>query len=138
MDVFSALTTELLAGGHDVRFSVHGPSMHPTIQEGDRVRLSRLGRIKRGDIVLCRLQRGLILHRLVGVVPGSSTCYRLRADGVGSEEETVAIDQIIGRAVSVERGDQEIHLSGNWAAVLLRLRQRLSRWVTSKRRPTGD
>ena len=66
---FGDLSGELLSLGFGVRFRAPGTSMHPTIRHGDLITVEPFApaNLKRGDIILYRLQNGFIAHRLVNI-----------------------------------------------------------------------
>jgi len=67
--LFIDMSTELLRQGKSVRFQAPGRSMHPTIKEGETIRVEPLAPfdIKRGDILLYLVGRKVIAHRVVSI-----------------------------------------------------------------------
>jgi hypothetical protein len=83
--------------------TVHGASMHPTIGDGDRVRLvpAQPADVGVGDIVLRRVGPRLILHRVVGWWPDRRGWRLLtKGDGARRLDPPCAPDAVIGRAVA--------------------------------------
>ena len=111
--VSQRLIADVLERGHTSAFTVRGNSMMPTLRDGERVILAKLGErgARRGDIIAFRQGEHLCLHRVLTVVDGESAPGdrgyltagdgNLRADGVQRGRD------VIGRVVRVsgERGD---------------------------------
>ena len=119
MSTFLDLSTELLAEGYGVRFRPSGNSMHPTIRDGEAVRVEPVSihEIKRGDIILCRAARGLTAHRVVRVDENGDgpRIFHLRGDACASLDEPVTAAQVMGRVTEVERDGHKLSLSGRAA-----------------------
>jgi hypothetical protein len=123
---FEQVACDLLSRGCGIRFRAPGQSMHPTIRDGEAIRVEPVLplRIRRGDIVLYRWERGIRAHRVVQIVAQASACeapvFLLRGDG-GSSDEVVQASQVLGKVVSLERNGRSIPLSGArpkvWRAV---------------------
>jgi signal peptidase len=58
---------------------VSGPSMEPTFRTGDLIVTQRADAYSVGDVVLFRVKRALVIHRIVGGDPVSG--YETRGDG---------------------------------------------------------
>jgi hypothetical protein len=67
--LFIDVSTELLRQGQSVRFRAPGQSMHPTIKEGENIRVEPIAPfdIKRGDILLYIVGRKVVAHRVVSI-----------------------------------------------------------------------
>lgn len=120
--MFSDLSTELLQSGYSVRFRPPGHSMHPTIRDGETVVVEPVSAlsVRRGDILLCRTQRGLTAHRVVAVRKNEQArVFILRGDASVSCDEPVEAEQVLGRVIQVERDERVIDL----ASMRARLRQ---------------
>ena len=107
-DRLAELSARLLGGGHRVRFRAPGRSMHPTIRDGEAITVApaAAGSVRRGDIVLYRLDRSVIAHRVAGIERDAAKGLRfmLRGDACGGRDAPVAAGQVLGRVVAVERG----------------------------------
>jgi hypothetical protein len=103
--VFLETCTELLRQGHRVRFRAGGPSMEPTIHNGEAILVEPVpaSGLRRGDIALYRTARGAIAHRVVGFPAADRESVCMRGDAPGASGEIVARQQILGRVVAVER-----------------------------------
>ena len=137
--LFVDVITELLRSGQAIRFQAPGWSMHPTIRDGEIITVEPVmpSAVKQGDIILYRSKVGVIAHRVVrisqknGVVPR----FILRGDALGSPDEPLAAQQILGKVVWLERDGKGIDPYGLKAKVLRAFRVRISvlkRWIRSK------
>lgn len=122
--MFLALTTELLREGYGVRFHPKGQSMSPTIRDGEALTIEPVGArsVRRGDILLYETERGVIAHRVVRISRGktASRLFTMRGDALFASAEEVEESRILGRVISVERGERTIDLVSKRG----RLRQR--------------
>ena len=109
---FGDLSAELLSLGFGVRFRAPGTSMHPTIRHGDLITVEPVApsNLKRGDIILCRLQNGFIAHRLVNIEErnGCGLTFFLRGDASTTCDAPVKPAQVLGKVVCLERGHRRI------------------------------
>jgi hypothetical protein len=109
---FSDLSGELLSLGLGVRFRAPGTSMHPTIRHGDVITVEPVEPpdLKRGDIILYRLQNNFIAHRLVNIEErnGCGLTFILRGDGSTTCDAPVKPAQVLGKIVCLERGHRSI------------------------------
>ena len=133
-DILCDMSTTLLRRGIKVRFHAKGQSMQPTIRDGEVLTVVPIAPsdVQRRDIILYRTLRGLIAHRVVGITrhPGQAITFTLRGDALGACDAPVQTDQLLGKVVSVTRGDDQIdvssrratrwHLLRVWASHLLR------------------
>ena len=110
--------------------------MQPTIEDGELITVAPVGAgvVKRGDILLYQNERGVFAHRVVGVIKngtvptrkGDSPIYLLRGDAAVSCDPPVVREQVIGRVVAVQRGDQSLALDST-----LRNLSRMARlWIS--------
>jgi signal peptidase I len=139
---FVDVVCDLLRRGHSVRFRAKGASMHPTIQEGEAITVApaRPAEIRRGDVVLYRLGRGVIAHRVARVArkPGGALVFIPRGDASQSGDEPVEEVAILGRVVAVERGGRTLNPASSLARALAlawNAAARLLRWMRA--RPPG-
>jgi hypothetical protein len=102
---FSALCVDLLQAGIAVRFTATGPSMAPTIRDGDVITVAPLQsrEIADGEVVLYRNARGLTAHTVTGRINAPAEAFCVRGASSGSGAEAVARAQILGRLTTVER-----------------------------------
>jgi signal peptidase len=109
---FGDLSGELLSLGFGVRFRAPGTSMHPTIHHGDLITVEPVepSNLKRGDIILYRLQKSFVAHRLVNIEErnGCGLTFFLRGDASTTCDAPVKPAQVLGKVVRVERGHRRI------------------------------
>ena len=94
---------EVLATGNAARFLARGDSMHPSIRSGELLEVERVDpdSIRRGDVVLARLSRGLTAHRVVRVT--REGWFVTRGDNAPSDDEAFPAGAIIGRVRTPRR-----------------------------------
>jgi hypothetical protein len=68
-EMFTDITMELLERGHSVKFRAPGRSMHPTIRAEETITVEPIEppAVKRGDIILYRIESGVIAHRVIRI-----------------------------------------------------------------------
>jgi hypothetical protein len=110
------MAREALDAGNAFRFRAAGESMLPTIRDGEAVTLVSLDdrRPKMGDIILHRTSGGgLALHRIVRMRRrGLGIMLYTRGDAFGTNSEVIEEEDVLARAVSVEREGQEQVIDG--------------------------
>lgn len=115
-DDFSALADRILEKGNKLRFRANGNSMRPFIFDGNVVEISPCGQgdLKKGDIILCRLERErLVLHRLVKlIVEDGNKRLLIQGDALPAPDGWLEVKQVLGLATSVYRGKRQIRLDG--------------------------
>ena len=134
--LFTDVSTELLRSGQSIRFRAPGRSMYPTIKEDETITVQPVApsAIKMGDIILYRLERVVIAHRVVRMERGEEGGSRfiVRGDASGASDEPVQSGQVLGKVVSVERGGRSIDLYSRWAKMLRTAyvcASRVKRWM---------
>jgi signal peptidase I len=119
MNEFVELTAELLERGNCVRFQATGHSMYPAIKDGEIIKVEPVepSHIKKGDIVLYRMKKGVIAHRVVRIERrnGGPPFFVLRGDTLKTCDGTVEPRQVIGRVISVERNGHDCRLDSRYA-----------------------
>src|SRR5581483_789625 len=81
---------DVLDTGASARFRASGDSMLPTIRPGDLLEVERVNpaAIRRGDVVLARLSRGLTAHRIVRIfAKGEAIHFVMRGDNTPEDDE---------------------------------------------------
>ena len=100
--LFFTLVEEQLADCQQVKLTLKGTSMRPTLQEGDVLTLSRRKEAPSvGDVVLFRYGGGHLLHRVVGC---DGERYRMQGDNCYTAEEA-PLGDIVAVLSAVERPD---------------------------------
>lgn len=131
----SEIVAGLLEQNTPVRFQACGPSMHPTIRDGETVQVVPVDGWPPapGGIYLCRIHDRLVLHRLAR---RKGDCFVFRGDASLRGDDRAGREQIIGRAVSVRRGTRELRLDtplarwkGRVRMALRPLRRLLFGWI---------
>jgi hypothetical protein len=103
---FAGLMQAVLAKGRAFRFCAGGTSMTPFIRDGDIITIAPLaGRVPRlGEVVAFggwdENHSGLVIHRIVGC---SGQGFIVQGDGSACTSEFVALEQILGLVIRVER-----------------------------------
>ena len=94
---------EVLATGNAARFLARGDSMHPSIRSGELLEVERIDpqSVRRGDVLLARLSRGLTAHRVVRVTRDG--WFITRGDNAPAEDEPFMAGAIIGRVRTPRR-----------------------------------
>ena len=96
-DVIAAV----LESGHSARFTATGDSMYPSIRSGDALVVKAVdpGALRRGDVVLAQLPRGLTAHRIVRVERrgGEVVSITTRGDNCDSDDAPFSPGQLVGR-----------------------------------------
>jgi len=105
MNAFEITLREVLADGHDARFRASGDSMYPTIRSGDYLQIARCeaSDLRRGDVVLASMSRGLTAHRIVRIGERDGK-FRIVTRGDNALRSDVPIEggDVVGRVVWVE------------------------------------
>ncbi len=101
--LFGELARELLAGGSGIRFQARGASMSPAIRDGEivHVRPAVPRDLRRGDLVLIKVEGRLCLHRLV-VADVKRDVFITRGDCGLQDDPAVSGEEVLGVAESKE------------------------------------
>ncbi len=112
------IAEDLLRNEHPVCLTVFGPSMRPTLRDGDRVQIvpSRAEELKQGDIALFRQHGRLSLHRLVGRAAEGRLFFAGDADLW--RQELADPKDVLGRAAARERDARVLRLDCRVARLL--------------------
>ena len=122
--IFSAFLDATISHGIPYWWRPRGFSMRPAIADGDRVLIAPVDpdRMRVGDIVKFRVGNELRMHRLVRRSPPDGPGEFVFRGDCGDSEDTVRPDDIIGRAVAVERNGRLRRLDSTLAHGRARLR----------------
>lgn len=136
---FVDVVSDLLRRGHSVRFRANGGSMHPTIREGEAITVAPVqpAEIRRGEVILYRVGRGVIAHRVARVAhrPDGTLVFVPRGDASQSRDDPVEGTAILGRVVTVERNGRALDPAALRARMLAGVRRatsRLLRWLRAR------
>jgi signal peptidase I len=134
LPLLSDLSGELLNLGFGVRFRAPGTSMHPTIRHGDLITVEPVEpfELKRGDIILYRLQGNFIAHRIFNIEEreGRSLTFILKGDASITCDAPVKSEQVLGKVVCLERDHRII----DPYSFKVRIWSRLYRWLARLKR----
>ncbi len=101
MNAAADVIAEVVAKGHRARFTASGDSMHPFIRSGERLVVEPVDprALRRGDVVLARLERGLTAHRIVRIDTrdGEVVSITTRGDNCELEDPPFPPAQLVGR-----------------------------------------
>jgi hypothetical protein len=141
-----ALVRQVLAGGGSLWVGAHGPSMSPTVREGDQVLLVPSGDVRRGDVVLAEVSGRGVLHRVVRCDP---THVWTAGDGVPCADPPRPRSSVVARAIARERGGRVTALArdaelgalplarGLWWTMRLGLARRVRAARSARGTPAG-
>ena len=121
IDVACGLAEEVVRIFGEVRLRVFGNSMVPCILPGDLVSVQRayLHDISPGEVVLTLQNGRLFVHRVVnrkvvGVAGRPDELFLItRGDRLRHDDCPVSSSELLGRVVSVERGNRKVEPLGN-------------------------
>jgi signal peptidase I len=100
------LAGEVLGSSGRVRLQVMGWSMLPTIFPGDTVLIERATseRVSKGDIVLFRRARGLVVHRVSGTSDSAGDLQIItQGDGMARPDPPISSSQLLGKVSFIVR-----------------------------------
>jgi hypothetical protein len=132
------MAREILLTFGEVRLCVFGTSMVPSLLPGDLISIRRSGlqEISPGEVVLFSRKERLFVHRVVDRIDWHNSeglaepCLITRGDRLGHDDPPVSSFDLLGRVVSVERGNRKVELaartggSSHWIVPLLRTSDR--------------
>ena len=118
IDLARGLAEEVVRTFGDVRLRVIGTSMVPSILPGDLVSIHRAGLqdISPGEVVLFSRNGRLVIHRVVDrkVVATADRlgepCLITRGDRLRHDDPPVSSNELLGRVISIERGNRKVEL----------------------------
>ena len=125
-----------------LRLRVSGNSMAPLIQRGDllHIQADRTPLIP-GEVVVCREGEQLYAHRILRILRAADgdESYLTKGDASVHLDPRVGREQIIGKAIAIQRGERCLSLDGRgWRAVNWGLAQMMWIWARSyERRSPG-
>jgi signal peptidase I len=105
------LAGEIVRTFGEVRLRVFGTSMVPSILPGDLISVQRaaVSEISSGDIVLYSREGRLFAHRVVGCAGRAEQSHLItRGDRLRYNDPPVSSSELLGRVISIGRGDQQL------------------------------
>ena len=126
--VWCELVHEVAGAQGEVRLRVAGGSMLPCVWPGDlvTVRQCAFAELRPGQIVLHGKEESLTLHRIARV---GSDAVITRGDSLPRFDAPVKASAILGRVVSLRRGDRSISWEQGWWQRVVAWVLRRSRWL---------
>jgi len=125
----SDISTEVLGRGGLFRFKAHGSSMYPFIRDGDvlTIQTVEIEKLNRGDVVLYRSAGDrVVAHRVVGKnATNGQWVLMMRGDSGLSTNEQVPADHVLGRVMSIQRGQKVVQFDNTFWKITSHL------WITS-------
>ena len=119
-----AVIDGVLQSGNAVSFTVTGSSMHPAIRSGEQLVVDRIDAngIRRGDVVLANLERGLTAHRVVRVARRGGEVVEIvtRGDNCAEEDPPFGAVQLVGRVREPRKSHKIIVMMRRWVRRALR------------------
>jgi signal peptidase I len=110
----SGMSAQILNSGRSFSFRAHGSSMYPFIHDGDVLTIKQVehSALKTGDIAFYRsCNENLIVHRVVDKkLQSNKLMLLMRGDSVFNNDGWIYSDQVLGKAVSIQRGKKVIQL----------------------------
>jgi len=105
LEEFEILAAEILNSNNTLRFRARGVSMRPFLWDGDLLEVHTVlpGSLRRGDIVLCRLDNGsLLTHRIIKKI-GVMDQWKLliQGDALFHPDGWITPKQVLGRVANV-------------------------------------
>jgi signal peptidase I len=122
MSEFEPTLRELLSAGHSARFLASGDSMYPAIRSGDYLNIvpCAASELRRGDIVLATMKRGLTAHRIVRISERNGSQQIItRGDNSLRSDRPIGAADILGRVVQAEQSTN-IRKTGPESATIIR------------------
>jgi signal peptidase I len=123
----SSLAGEIVRTFGMVRLRASGTSMVPSILPGDLISIQRAGlrEISPGEVVVFIQNGRLLVHRVVSSGSSFDTPWLItRGDRLCHNDPPVFSSELLGRVVSVERGNQQVKSIAaprGWQRVMARL-----------------
>ena len=125
--VACGMAEEVVRAFGKIRLRVVGTSMVPSLLPGDLISIQRadLSEILRGGIVLFSQNGRLLVHRVVSRSNSlGAPCLITRGDRLRHNDPPVFSSELLGRVVSIERGNQQVKSiapPSGWMRVMGRL-----------------
>lgn len=118
IELACGLAEEVVRTFGKVRLCAFGTSMVPSILPGDLLAIQKAGlqEIAVGEVVLFSQNGRLFIHRVVDRQVSSTgdsleePCLITRGDRLGHNDPPVSSGELLGRVVSVERGNRQVEL----------------------------
>jgi hypothetical protein len=113
----------MLGAGRPATLPIQGRSMEPTLPDGSQIVVDFAARsLRRGDLVVFRQGREVVVHRYLGTArfPDGRPCLRTRGDGLLYLDPPCAPESVLGKVLLVRRDGIWRDLRGRGAAAYAR------------------
>ena len=113
----------LLGSGRPSTLPIAGRSMEPTLPDGSQIVVDFGARsFRRGDLVVFRQGREVVVHRYLGraAFPDGRPCLRTRGDGLLYLDPPCAPESVLGKVLLLRRDGVWRDLGGRGAATYAR------------------
>ncbi len=134
MSEFELTLRELLSAGHTARFLASGDSMYPAIRGGDYLHIvpCQASELRRGDVVLAAMDRGLTAHRIVRISERDGTLLIItRGDNSLRSDRPVGPADVLGRVARVD-GSTNVRKTSPKSATIIRFAEVLVRRLRAR------
>ena len=122
MDVMELeLVEEVLKRRSKFRFRALGSSMSPIIRSGDLVTIVQFeaSDLALGDVILFRNNGKFFLHRIIKkYFINNSTKFITKGDFLTTSDPCIESEQILGKLITLERGNRVINFNTIWMVKL--------------------
>jgi signal peptidase I len=119
-----AVIDGVLRSGNAVSFTATGWSMYPAIRSGEQLVVDAVDAngIRRGDVVLAKLERGLTAHRVVRIERRGGEVVKIvtRGDNCAEGDPPFAAAQLVGRVREPRKSYKIIVMVRRWVLRALR------------------
>lgn len=122
----------ILEGNHALQIRTQGFSMFPFLRPGDRCVVEKCppNTLKQGDIVVVKKNNQWIAHRLVRIDNRhSQELFICKGDQNQREDQPATANEIVGKVVSFQRGNQHIFLHSTARKLTTFLTLHASSWM---------
>lgn len=129
--ILNSLYIQALRQGQSIWFRIVSGSMCPLLRVGDAVHIQPVSPydLHLGDIAAFETPAGLVVHRIVHMLPSVIPPRFIEMGDVTLQAQEVTVEAIAGRVIVIRRGDLLIDLqrpvAKRWGGVTARLRYRL-------------
>jgi hypothetical protein len=105
--------------GGTVIFKIVTASMSPLIEMDDTVRIGRVEacKVRIGDILAYRDGQNVVVHRIIDRIRSNREVRFLQRSDTGGPCGEITVDNIIGRVLSIQKGEREISLNTTWSRI---------------------
>ena len=110
----------MLGAGRPATLPIEGRSMEPTLPHGSQIVVDFTARsLRRGDLVVFRQGREVVVHRYLGkaTFPDGRPCLRTRGDGLLYLDPPCAPESVLGKVLLLRRDGVWRDLRGRGAGV---------------------